>query len=147
MENPQNKINVALKKMHKEFAMKSQHSLSTTIFFLFLLMLFASSVWAQDMRAIKAQMLDRKPTIDILKNKGFIGEGHDGYLHFRHSFKDAERIVNAENKDRRAVNKIIAQKEGTTVEIVSKKLAKKLYEVAAPGQWLQKSDGSWYQKK
>jgi len=127
--------------------MKSQHSLFITIFSLFLLMLFTTSVWAQDMRTIKAQMLDRKSTIDALKNKGFIGEGHDGYLHFRQAFKDAQRIVNAENADRRTVNKIIAQKEGTTVEIVSKKLAKKLYAVTAPGQWLQKSDGSWYQKK
>ena len=91
-------------------------------------------------------MLNRKPTIDALKNKGLVGEGTDGYLHVRQSGDNAEAVVNAENGDRRTVNEAIARKEGTTVEKVSSKVAAKLIETAQPGQWLWKGDGTWSKK-
>jgi len=108
--------------------------------------LFASSVCAQDMQAIKARMLERKPTIDALKNQGIVGEGIDGYLHFRQQSGEAAGAVNAENEDRRTVNGMIASKEGTTVEQVSRKAGQTIIAKARPGHWVQKEDGSWYRK-
>lgn len=107
---------------------------------------FASSVCAQDMQAIKNRMVERKPTIDALKDQGVIGEGVDGYLHFRQQAGGAAGAVNAENQDRRTVNGIIARNEGTTVEQVSRKAAQKIIANARPGHWVQKADGTWYRK-
>lgn len=112
-----------------------------------LLLLLTETVSAQNMGQIKARMLERKPTIDALKNKGIIGEGSDGFLHFRQEAAgNAKQVVDAENADRRTVNAAIANREGTTVEKVSRAVAVKLRESAAPGQWLRKDDGTWYRK-
>ena len=127
--------------------MKKLHSYYYILFVLVLVISFASSSWAQDMGALKAQMLKRKPTIDAMKNQGVIGEGNDGYLHVRKAADNAQQVVQAENADRRAVNQVIAKKEGTTVDVVSRKLAAKLQALAVPGHWLQKKDGTWHQKK
>ena len=127
--------------------MKRQHSLFLMILSLLLLGAFVTSLWAQDMGALKVQMQNRKPTIDALKGQGVIGEGFDGYLHVRKAQGNAQQVVNAENADRRAVNTIIAKNEGAPVDVVSKKLAAKLYSVAPAGHWFKKQDGSWQQKK
>lgn len=120
-------------------------TLSVLLCCLSLLFLFAATASAQNMEEIKARMLDRKPTIDALKASGAIGEGNDGYLHLRQKAADA-KTVNAENADRKTVNSMIAKKEGTSVEQVSKTAAKRLQDFAAPGHWVQKDDGSWQQK-
>lgn len=116
------------------------------LFCLSFIFLFVSFANAQDLQTIKEQMLKRKPTIDSLKDKGIVGEGIDGYLHIRQSDNDAKSLINAENTDRRAVNGIIAKKEGTTIENVSKKVAVKLLQASKPGHWVQKGDGSWHKK-
>jgi len=126
-------------KLNKE----KQLFLISCLSFLFLIVSIAS---AQNLQAIKAQMQNRKPTVDAFKAQGIVGEGVDGYLHVRQNNANANIAVQAENADRRAVNETIARKEGTTVEQVSRKLAVKLIEVASPGQWIWKADGSWYQK-
>jgi len=112
-----------------------------------LLLLLTETVSAQNMQQIKARMLERKPTIDSLKSKGVIGAGNDGYLHFRQEAGgQAKQVVGAENADRKTVNAAIAQREGTTVEKVSKTVADRLRASAAPGQWVQKGDGTWVRK-
>lgn len=116
------------------------------LFCLSFLFLFVSFANAQNLQEIKGQMLNRKPAIDALKNKGIVGEGVDGYLHVRQNDPAANNVVNAENADRRTVNEIIAKKEGTTVEQVSQKVGAKLIEASSPGQWVRKGDGTWYKK-
>ncbi|MFZ5799026.1 MAG: DUF1318 domain-containing protein [Desulfobulbus sp.] len=110
-----------------------------------LLFLFTTTVNAQNMEDIKARMLSRKPTLDAMKASGAIGEGNDGYLHVRQPGADA-KVVNEENADRRTVNSMIAEKEGTSAEQVSRAAAKKLRDFAAPGQWIQSNDGKWLKK-
>ena len=116
------------------------------IFSLSILLLMVSVAGAQDMQAIKAKMLNRKPTIDALKNQGAIGEGVDGYLHVRQNKGNAQQVVNQENADRRAVNGIIAKKEGAPLEKVSRTVGAKLVQGSKPGHWIKKGDGSWSQK-
>ena len=115
-------------------------------FCLVLIMLLSVTAWAQNMNAIKAQMLERKSTIDALKSKGVIGEGSDGYLHFRQDFKDAKRVVKAENNDRRVVYTDIGKNLGTTAAKVGQSRAIKLAELAAAGHWIKKRDGTWIRK-
>ena len=126
-------------KLHKE----KQCILIICLSFLFV---FVSQVGAQDLEEIKNRMLNRKSTVTAMKNKGVIGEGNDGYLHVRTADGKAQQIVAAENNDRRMVNAVIAKREGTTVDNVSRKLSVKMKEVPAPGHWLQKGDGTWYRK-
>ena len=96
---------------------------------------------------IKARMIDRKPTIDMLKSEGLLGENNTGYLEFiQGAAKKNESTVTAENKDRETVYRAIAQKEGTTEQFVGKRRATQIKDGAAPGIWLQKSSGDWYKK-
>lgn len=118
----------------------------TPIFCLVMIIVLCTSAWAEDMQAIKSRMLQRKPTIDALKQSGSVGEGVDGYLHVRQATGNAASIADAENADRRTVNQMIARKEGATVEQVSRKVAATIINNAQPGHWIQKQDGTWYQK-
>jgi uncharacterized protein YdbL (DUF1318 family) len=124
---------------------QTRETLGVLLCFLSLLFLFAATVSAQDMQQIKARMVERKPTLDAMKASGAIGEGNDGYVQIRQPGANA-KAVNEENADRKAVNAVIAKKEGTSVEQVSKTAAKRLRDFAAPGHWIQKDDGSWVQK-
>lgn len=118
----------------------------TPIFCLTMIIVLCAAAWAADMQAIKSQMLQRKPTIDALKKSGALGEGADGYLHVRQAAGNAANVANAENADRRKVNQMIAQKEGTTVDQVSRKVAATIMKNAKKGHWVQKPNGTWYQK-
>lgn len=118
----------------------------TAIFSFALIVLLAMSVCAQNLQSVKASMLERKTTIDALKSQGLVGEGNDGYLHVRQASGDAGKIVSAENADRGVVYNAIAKKEGTTIETVGKRRALQLAEIAAPGHWFRKGDGTWFKK-
>jgi len=111
-----------------------------------MLVAFCTAVWAEDMQAIKQRMVQRKPAIDALKSSGALGEGADGYLQVKQASGNAASVANAENADRRAVNQMIAQKEGTTPELVSRKAAQILINNSPPGTWVQKPDGTWLRK-
>lgn len=116
------------------------------IFSLSLIILLATVAGAANMQAIKAQMLERKPTIDTLKKSGNIGEGADGYLHVRQAAGNAAGVVNAENADRRIVYQNIAKQQKTSLKNVAQRRGIKLVGLAPPGHWLMKKDGTWYQK-
>jgi len=118
----------------------------TVLFSLVLVVLLASSACAQNLESVKAGMLARKGTIDALKNQGAVGEGNDGYLHVRAASAEANKVVGAENGDRRVVYAAIAKNEGVPIEIVAKRRAIQIAGITAPGHWLQKEDGSWYKK-
>jgi uncharacterized protein YdbL (DUF1318 family) len=101
------------------------------------------TVWAQ---GLKERMQSRLPVIIDLKARGVVGEDSNGYLAFVKGKNERKDVVDAENKDRRTVYAAIAQKQGTTVELVGQRRALQLAEKAQPGEWLQKPDGKWHQK-
>ena len=108
-----------------------------------MILMFSGTAGAQD---IKSRMLDRLPEIQTLKAKGIIGENNQGMLETRKSNTAAKQIVEAENKDRKAVYQAIAQKTGTTAQVVGKRRAIQIAEKANSGEWLQNASGQWYQK-
>ena len=105
--------------------------------------IFSAMAFGQD---IKARIKARQPIILALKAEGIIGENSAGYLEFRGSNKKNEDVVKAENSDRRKVYKKIGEKTGTTAEVVGKRRALKIAELAKPGDWLQNASGKWYKK-
>lgn len=129
-----------------EVEMLPRMKYSLPVFCLLVIIAFCTSVWAEDMQAIKQRMLQRKPTIDALKKSGALGEGADGYLHVKEAAGNAAAVAQAENNDRRTVNQMIAQKEGSTVELVARKASAFLINNSPPGSWVQKPDGTWHKK-
>jgi uncharacterized protein YdbL (DUF1318 family) len=105
--------------------------------------LFPSVIFAQ---GIKERMEERLPVIIDLKTQGIIGETFQGYLAFVSDNKQNQDILDGENMDREKIYSYIAQKEGATIELVGQRRAKQIAENANPGEYLQKEDGTWYQK-
>ena len=101
---------------------------------------------ADDAATIKKHMAERKPKIETLKKAGSIGENKDGYLEAMKDVKLEEadqKLIEDENKDRKAVYAAVAKKEGSTVEHVGELRAKQIRSKAAEGEYIQNEDGKW----
>lgn len=106
--------------------------------------IIGTTAWGE---SIKTRMKNRLPTIIALKDKGIVGETNRGYLQFMGASKENEDVVNAENEDRKKVYAAIAKQQGATIEVVEKRRALQIAEIAKQGHWLQDEAGKWYQKK
>ncbi|RLE23053.1 MAG: DUF1318 domain-containing protein [Acidobacteria bacterium] len=107
--------------------------------------LFGSVAFAGG-NAIKERMRQRLPVINQMKNQGLIGENNRGFLEYRSNKHSNQQMINEENADRLQVYKMIAQKTGSTAEIVGKQRAAQIAQRAPKGHWLQAPDGKWYRK-
>ncbi len=95
----------------------------------------------------KERMIARAPQIRALRTSGVIGEKANGLLGLVSETPAAKAVVEAENADRKTVYAEIARSSGTSVAAVAGRRALQIAEQAAAGDWLQGSDGKWYQKK
>jgi hypothetical protein len=95
---------------------------------------------------IKERMAARLPEIVALKDKGVVGEDNLGYLQFVGTVKEKADLVQAENNDRVQVYQAIAKQQGTTADLVGRRRAQQIVEIAQPGHWLQDANGNWYKK-
>lgn len=124
-----------------------------TLFFLFMGgLLLPSFTYAQsgslDTKAVQALMKERLPTIVALKVEGKLGEARNGLLAIRDEItEDQTKIVNLENKDRRAIYEYMAKKFDIPVPQVAMSRAAKIRKQAKPGTWVQEKGGAWIQKK
>ena len=119
------------------------------VFSLFLGLIFVlvfCSVASALANGIKERMAARLPEIVALKEKGVIGEDNLGYLQFVGAVKEKADLVQAENDDRRQVYQGIAKEQGTTADLVGRRRAQQIVEIAQPGHWLQDASGRWYKK-
>ena len=108
-----------------------------------------SEVHAQTAQQIKANMKSRAPILDRLRAQGSIGEANTGYLVILQKntlSPDEVKTVQAENADRALVYKAIAKKEKTTVDLVGKRRALKIHEIARKGTMIQNENGAWSKK-
>ena len=81
------------------------------------------------------------------KDAGSIGEGVDGYVHLRDGGNStAQKLVAAENADRKQLFASLSQKTGGSVEAVAEKFSKALASKAKKGHWFRKSSGDWIKK-
>ena len=95
---------------------------------------------------VKEQMIKRLPVINKLKSKGIIGENKAGLLEYRTGSRPNQDVVQAENADRKKVYAAIAKKQNVPAAKVGARRALQIADKARTGTWLQKPDGSWYQK-
>ncbi len=101
---------------------------------------------AEDLGAVKARLAQRLGSLDQLKSSGAIGETNRGLVDLRAASPTAGDLVAAENRDRGLVYAAIAQQTGSTVETVGRARAKQIAVASAPGVWVQRESGEWYQK-
>jgi len=104
------------------------------------------SVALADENAIKERMRKRLPVITNMKNQGLIGENNRGFLEYRSSDRPNQQVVNDENADRLTVYQMIAEKTGSTPELVGKQRAVQIAERSPKGHWIQAPEGRWYRK-
>jgi len=95
---------------------------------------------------IKERMRERLAEVVALKAAGIVGENNRGYLEFVSDQRQKVELVMEENQDRQEVYKAIAKQQGTTVDLVAERRAKQIADNALRGEWLQDSQGKWYQK-
>lgn len=100
---------------------------------------------AMGQQGIKERMKARLPVINDLKARGIVGENNRGFLEFR-GLKEKADVVNAENADRAMVYEAIAKQQGTTADLVGKRRAIQIRELALSGEWLQDASGKWFKK-
>ena len=78
--------------------------------------------------------------------QGLVGENNQGFLEFRGGKKPQADVIQAENKDRAAVYKAIAERQKTTPEFVGQARAAQIAEKEPSGFWVQEPDGKWKKK-
>ena len=111
-----------------------------------LIALAHAPVHGQD-RAIMQRMQERLPEIDRLLQESLVGEGNRGILEARAELSEEQaRLVAAENQDRIAVYRAIANRAGQSIEEVARQRALQIRTRASPGIWLQSPEGEWYRK-
>ena len=111
-------------------------------------LLSGTQTFAQDESALKRSIMQRVSSIDALKLSGKVGENNVGLLAQRGALSNEETsLMNAENKDRRALYGILARRLKLSVKVVGQGRAEELREKSAPGVWLQDNNGKWYKQK
>jgi len=116
---------------------------ATFVLILAAITLLAGTAWSQD---VKTRMKERLPIIIALKARGVVGENNQGYLEMLKGQSENKEAVMAENQDRKAVYEEIAQKTGTSMQVVGQRRAIQIAEKAASGEWVQTPSGQWKKK-
>jgi len=114
-----------------------------------LLALTTMNLSAQDLSAVQARMKERLPQVAQQKAQKVVGEDRAGFLALVKADAGAtvQKLVEAENADRKVVYAALAAKAGTDAARVGQQRAKELAERSAAGMMLQRDDGTWYEKK
>jgi uncharacterized protein YdbL (DUF1318 family) len=110
--------------------------------------LFSSvHTFAQDEAALKQSIMQRVSSVDSLKLAGKVGENNVGMLSQRGALSNDETaLMNAENKDRRALYSILAKRLKLSLKVVGQGRAEELRKKSASGVWLQDDKGKWYKQ-
>lgn len=96
---------------------------------------------------LKQRFIQRKSQINSLLIAGKVGENNKGFLEVKGSLTDAEnKIVNAENNDRKKVYQTIAKKNGTSPDQVGVIRADNIRKGLMSGALYQDKSGKWVKK-
>ena len=102
---------------------------------------------AASLGQVKSAMKARQPAIQSLWAEAKIGENNQGFVEARADLSSKEqKLVQAENADRKIVYQAIARSTQSTAEQVGVQRAAQISKRAARGLWLQDAGGKWYQK-
>lgn len=111
--------------------------------------LFSSvHTFAQDEAALKQAIMQRVSSVDSIKLAGKVGENNVGLLAQRGALSSEETsLMNAENKDRKALYSILAKRLKLSLKVVGQGRAEELRKKSASGVCLQDDKGKWYKQK
>jgi len=102
---------------------------------------------AENLNSVRARMEQRLGALDALKDRGAAGENNRGYLEARGQASAADqKLIAAENADRRTVYADIAARTGANADSVGRQRAQQLASLARRGHWIQDANGAWRQK-
>ncbi len=108
-----------------------------------------------EIRAIRASMKRRFPKLRAYLDKGWIGYANNGLVAVVNKAQiplkeraGVERLVAAENRDRKALYQAIARANGHPewADDIQRTFARRWIANAQPGWWVQMADGRWVQK-
>ncbi|MFO8026036.1 MAG: DUF1318 domain-containing protein [Opitutales bacterium] len=123
--------------------------MSSLRFSLLIAIVFSTSIaaFAANLGEVKAAMKERQPAIEALWAAGKIGENNKGYVEARADLSEKEqKLLRAENADRKKVYQAIARSTQSTPEKVGLQRAAQISKRAAKGLWIQDAEGKWYRK-
>jgi uncharacterized protein len=116
-----------------------------------LLLLLVTPLLAAELRTaneVRKRMEAVLPALDELRKAGKVGETNQGYLEARVELNEAEKkLIGMENEDRKFIYRILAERAGTTLEIIEQARAEQIRNRSKAGVWLQSPTGQWYQKR
>jgi uncharacterized protein YdbL (DUF1318 family) len=102
---------------------------------------------AENLNSVRARMEQRLGALDAMKDRGTAGENNRGYLEARGQAGAADqKLIAAENADRRTVYADIAARTGASADSVGRQRAQQLASLARRGHWIQDASGVWRQK-
>lgn len=116
---------------------------------LLVLLFAATAVQAQDKDQVVQSMKDRHPDLQQAKDQGLVGEAWNGLVAVVQDDvpQEIQELVQAENKDRKQLFKIISQETGTSVQEVARQNRIRMYRLAKDDHFLQDQDRNWVRKK
>ena len=132
-------------KVNELKTMKTTRRLLTAVFSLLMLGALLSPVAAGELDDLKKRFKERAPALGKLKVAGKLGETDKGYVE---PVKGAElpeadkKLMQAENRDRRAGYDIIAKKRNISHAKVGQLAGAKKIKSAKAGEWV-KQGGAW----
>jgi uncharacterized protein YdbL (DUF1318 family) len=129
--------------------MKTQNRIATMIGVLVLFMFGSSAALGQSKDELQKRSAERYPQLLEARRAGEIGETSDGLIEaVKGKSLDADlgKVVDAENGDRRALYKILAEETSSNEQIVARRAGRRNIDKAAAGEWV-KADGKWEQKQ
>jgi uncharacterized protein YdbL (DUF1318 family) len=107
-----------------------------------------SATYAQQTeRALITSMQSRLPALMDLKLAGKVGETNQALIEGRKPLeREAQRLISAENADRRAHYTLIATRLQVSVKTVQLKRAEQIRQNSPKNIWIQSKSGDWYQE-
>lgn len=108
---------------------------------------FTLSLDDPKIKAIHARQALRLEKINAHKSKGEIGENNKGLLEVKTDMpllqKKIQPLVDDENKDRKELYSLAAEKNNTTVDVFTKSFKESFVKTSPPGTPIQDGSGNW----
>lgn len=106
------------------------------------------AAFAQSLDELRERFQQRYPEIARAKREGTLGETWEGQIAIvTGANKKLQQLVTEENRDRRTLYQIIAEREKTTPDLVARRNAQRNFQKAEPDEFLRGRDGTWYRKR